>query len=202
MPYSVRGMRAAPASVACRARQAAPILLQTAFQLKRQLQADNFTVSVQYRHSQSPGTFMVAGSTRARRSRRVQLHAPVEAPVTSRRLQQLAGFQFVAALLLAATLLAPTDSAFAQTYTVQVNPTLNDLDIKVEHVAQSTMLIMKLTNNTDTRVRCELRYDASPQTPRRSTVFLNPGSTEQNVFRAQRRWFSVTVNVECNPAPR
>ena len=104
-------------------------------------------------------------------------------------------------LATAAALLLAT-VAFAQTYTVQVNATLNDLDIKVEHVAQSTMLIMTLTNNTDTRVRCNLRYDAAPQTPRRSTVFVNPDRTEQNVFRAQRRWFSVTVNVECSPAPR
>ena len=83
---------------------------------------------------------------------------------------------------------------------MQVNTTLNDLAIEVEHLAQATMLIMRLTNNSDTRVRCNLRYDAAPQTPRRATVFVNPGRTEQNVFRAQRRWFSVTVNVECSAA--
>lgn len=116
----------------------------------------------------------------------------------SRHSPQRGVLPLVATLLVAGVAAA----AWAQTYTVQVNSTLNDLDIKVEHLAQSTMLIMKLTNNTDTRVRCNLRYDASPQTPRRTTVFVNPGRTEQNVFQAQRRWFSVTVNVECSPAPR
>jgi hypothetical protein len=90
----------------------------------------------------------------------------------------------------------------SQVYTVEVRPTLNDMNIAVDYVAQSTMLVMRLTNNGDVRARCTLNYDASPQTPRRSTVFVNPGRTEQNTLRAQRRWFSVTVDVECRPAPR
>lgn len=114
----------------------------------------------------------------------------------SRHWLQRGILQLVASLALAGAAAA----VFAQTYTVQVNTTLNDLAIEVEHLAQATMLIMRLTNNSDTRVRCNLRYDAAPQTPRRATVFVNPGRTEQNVFRAQRRWFSVTVNVECSAA--
>jgi hypothetical protein len=88
----------------------------------------------------------------------------------------------------------------SQVYRVEVRTELNGLDIKVEHVAQSTMLVMRLTNDSDVRARCTLNYDASPQTPRRSTVFVNPGRTVQNTLRAQRRWFTVTVDVECRPA--
>ena len=116
----------------------------------------------------------------------------------SRHWLQRGILQLVASLALAGAAAA----AFAQTYTVQVNTTLNDLAIEVEHLAQATMLIMRLTNNSDTRVRCNLRYDAAPQTPHRATVFVNPGRMEQNVFHARRRWFSVIVNVECSPAPR
>ena len=67
--------------------------------------------------------------------------------------------------------------AQSQIYTVDIRPVLNDLDIKIEHVAQSRMLILNLTNNSPTRVRCNLRYDASPQTPLRATRHINPGRT-------------------------
>lgn len=104
-----------------------------------------------------------------------------------------------ASVLVAAGAQAVTPS---QVYTVEVRPNLNDLDVAIDYVAQSTMLVMRLTNNGDVRVRCTLNYDASPQTPRRSTVFIEPGRTGQNALRAQRRWFSVIVDVECRPAPR
>ena len=42
--------------------------------------------------------------------------------------------------------------------------------------------------------------DASPQTPRRSTRNIKPGETISSVFRAQRHWFSVIVDVTCQPA--
>jgi hypothetical protein len=90
----------------------------------------------------------------------------------------------------------------SQVYTVEVRPTLTDVNVAIDHVAQSTMLVMRLTNNGEERVRCTLNFDASPQTPRRATVFIAPGRTEQSVLRAQRRWFSVIVDVECRPAPR
>jgi hypothetical protein len=97
---------------------------------------------------------------------------------------------------------ALTAHAQSNTYTVEIRPTLNDLDIKVEHVAQASTLVVNLTNNSPTRVRCNLRFDAAPQTPVRRTRHIDPGQTDSNVLRAQRRWFSVTVDVECVPAPR
>jgi hypothetical protein len=114
-------------------------------------------------------------------------------------IRNLVRLPVVAATMFAAAAGAVTSS---QVYTVEVRPTLNDMNITVDYVAQSTMLVMRLTNNGDVRARCTLRYDASPQTPRRSTVFIEPGRTEQNALRAQRRWFSVIVDVECRPAPR
>jgi hypothetical protein len=87
--------------------------------------------------------------------------------------------------------------ATAQTYSVNINPTLNDLDIQIEPVATTAMLVIKLTNRTDRKVRCDLRYDAAPQPLYRKTTYVDPGKTEQSVFRAQRKWFSVDVTVEC-----
>lgn len=107
--------------------------------------------------------------------------------------------------LLALSLLvlgAQAAHAQSQIYTVDIRPVLNGLDVKIEHVAQSRMLVLNLTNHSPTRVRCNLQYDASPQTPLRTTRHINPGRTETSVLRAQRRWFSVTVDVVCVPAPR
>lgn len=92
--------------------------------------------------------------------------------------------------------------AQSQTYTVEIRPVLNDLDIKIEQVAQASTLVIRLTNNSPTRVRCNLRFDASPQTPVRRSHSIDPGRTESSVLRAQRRWFSVAVDVECVPSPR
>jgi hypothetical protein len=105
----------------------------------------------------------------------------------------------VAALL---AFVVPASQAQSQVYTVDIRPVLNDLDIKIEHVADSRMLVVNLTNNSPTRVRCDLRFDASPQTPHRVTRHINPGQRGSSTLRAQRRWFSVTVDVECVPAPR
>jgi hypothetical protein len=113
-----------------------------------------------------------------------------------RRPGRLNGVALALALIV---LVAP--AAFAQTYTVEVRPTLNDLDVKIEPVAQTSMLVMRLTNNTDQRVRCRLRYDAPPQTTFRSSLNVNPGRTEQSVFRARRKWFAVVVEVNCEPRP-
>ena len=92
--------------------------------------------------------------------------------------------------------------AQSHTYSLDIRPVLNGLDIRIEHVAQSRMLVLNLTNNSATRVRCDLHYDASPQTPLRTTRHINPGRTGTSVLHAQRRWFSVTVDVVCVPAPR
>jgi hypothetical protein len=105
------------------------------------------------------------------------------------------------ALLLTA-LAALAAHAQSQTYTVEVRPMLNDLDVKIEQVAQASTLVIRLTNNSPARVRCNVRFDASPQTPVRRSHHIDPGRTESSVLRAQRRWFSVTVDVECVPAPR
>jgi hypothetical protein len=99
--------------------------------------------------------------------------------------------------LLAVALLAP--AAAAQTYSVNIRSTLHDLDIKVEPVATTGLLVIKLANRTDQKVRCDLRYDAAPQTPYRTTTYVGPGKTEQSTFRARRKWFSVDVTVECKP---
>lgn len=88
-------------------------------------------------------------------------------------------------------------AAIAQTYSVDVKSTLNDLDVKVTPVAQSGLLVMKLKNNTSEKVRCDLRYDAQPQPPTRSTVFVKPGKEASDVLRETRKWYSVTVDVEC-----
>ncbi len=101
------------------------------------------------------------------------------------------------ALLVLAALMLP---AFAQNYKVHVTATLDDLDVKIEPVANTGMLVIKLTNKNDIKVRCDLRYDAAPQALYRTTTYVDPGKTEQSVFRARREWFSVDVNVECKPA--
>jgi len=101
-------------------------------------------------------------------------------------------------LALACLALPPVASAV--TYTVDVQPTLNDLPIKIEPVPFDGRLVMKLTNSGSMKVRCDLRYDASPQPIRRSYVHLKPGETAENSFRATRKWFSVTVAVTCKPA--
>jgi len=90
--------------------------------------------------------------------------------------------------------------ASAQTYSVEIRPVLNDLKVKIEQIPQRSQLTLRLTNEESTRVRCVLNFDASPQTPRRSTRTINPGETISSVFRAQRHWFSVIVDVTCQPA--
>ena len=111
---------------------------------------------------------------------------------------RFAGFLILA--LLAAG--AQPAGAQSQTYKVDVRPELNGLDIAIEPVASSGMLVVNLTNNSPTRVRCDIAFDASPQTPRRTTRHINPGRTGASSLRAYRRWFSVRVDVVCVPAPR
>jgi hypothetical protein len=96
---------------------------------------------------------------------------------------------------LALAMLAPTASA--QDYSVKVNPTLHDLAIDIEPVPTTGLLIIKLKNNTDKKVRCDLRYDASPQPLYRTSTYVDAGKTEQSTFRAQQKWFSVAVDVDC-----
>jgi len=108
-----------------------------------------------------------------------------------------------ATLLGAALALAIVPAAApAQTYSVQINPTLNNLNIKIEPVVNPGLLVVNLTNKSDKKVRCDLNFDASPQIPYRTTKFLDPGETEAGVLRATQTWFSVTVNVNCQPAQK
>jgi hypothetical protein len=99
------------------------------------------------------------------------------------------------AVMIASLLAAPL--AQAQTYEVEVKSTLNELPVKVETVPMPGMLVVKLTNNGPGKVRCDLRYDASPQPPYRAHVYVDPGKTEENAFRAKRKWFNVAVDVTC-----
>ena len=106
-------------------------------------------------------------------------------------------------ILLTAVLLAALPlAARAQTYEVELKTTLNGLPVKVETVPMSGVLVVKLTNTGDVKVRCELRYDASPQPLGRAYVYVAPGKTEQDSFRTKRAWFDVTVEVTCEPSDK
>ena len=131
----------------------------------------------------------------SRRLRDVE-RARVVHGAADRRPGRLKGAALALALIV---LVAP--AAFAQTYTVEIRPTLNDLDVKIEPVSKSSMLVLRLTNNADQRVRCRLRYDAQPQTPFRASLNIDPGRTEQSVFHARRKWFAVVVEVNCEARP-
>lgn len=85
----------------------------------------------------------------------------------------------------------------AQNYAVDVYAELSGLDVKVEPAPTNGLLAIKLTNNTDRKVRCDLVYDASPQPLYRTTAWLKPHEKAQSVFRAKRKWTSVDVRVHC-----
>jgi hypothetical protein len=91
-------------------------------------------------------------------------------------------------------------AATAQTYKVRVRADLEGLDMKIEPVQHEGLLVIRLTNPLhQPRVRCDLRYDASPQTIYRKTTFVDPGKTEESTFSAKRQWFKVDVQVKCRP---
>jgi hypothetical protein len=93
--------------------------------------------------------------------------------------------------------------AFASaTYQVNITPKLNGLDVKIETIENPGGLIVRLTNNTDQKVRCKLRYDAQPQPLARKTIYVDAGKTEDSTFLAKRQWFNVDVEVECEPAAK
>jgi hypothetical protein len=115
----------------------------------------------------------------------------------ARRIPRLRGCTWLAGILLLGFV---ARDASAQTYSVEIRPTLNDLEVKIEQVPQRSLLVIRLTNNESTRVRCVLNFDASPQTPRRSTRSINPGETISSTFHAQRRWHRVIVDVTCQPS--
>lgn len=88
------------------------------------------------------------------------------------------------------------------TYEVVVRPAPEGLPVKVEAVPFDGRLVLRLTNEGAVKLRCDLRYDASPQPLRRTHVYLPPGETVENSFQAKRRWHSVTVDVACKPAEK
>jgi hypothetical protein len=100
-------------------------------------------------------------------------------------------------LLVAATLAAMALPALAANYTVDVQSELGGLPVDIDTVPMDGVLVVKITNNADVKVRCDLRYDASPQPIGRSYLFVEPGKTEQDAFRAKRNWYQVAVEVKC-----
>ena len=90
--------------------------------------------------------------------------------------------------------------AQSHNYTVDIRPVLNGLDIEIGHVAKAQALVVNLTNKSPTRVRCNVNFNAPPQTPLRTTRHIDAGRSETSVLRAHRRWFRVTVDVVCAPA--
>ena len=101
-------------------------------------------------------------------------------------------------LVAAATLACAAPPALGQTtYSVDVQSQLGGLPVDIDTVPMDGMLVVKVTNRADVKVRCDLRYDASPQPIGRSYVYVEPGKTAQDVFRAKRMWYQVAVEVKC-----
>jgi hypothetical protein len=82
-------------------------------------------------------------------------------------------------------------------YTVKVNPTLNGLNVALEPVSAPDVLIMKIANKSDKKIRCDFAYDAQPQRLKRTSTFVKAGETGQNVFKAADHWTKVNVDVTC-----
>ncbi len=102
-------------------------------------------------------------------------------------------------VMLCLALGASVARAQSHNYTVDIRPVLNGLDIEIGHVAKAQALVVDLTNKSPTRVRCNVNFNAPPQTPLRTTRHIDPGRSETSVLRAHRRWFRVTVDVVCAP---
>jgi hypothetical protein len=101
------------------------------------------------------------------------------------------------AVVAALALSAVGPAAVAQNYTVEVTPHLNGLDIKIEPVSNPGVLVVNLTNNTAQKVRCDLNFEADPQLPFQTFVFVEPGKTGAATLRATQQWFDVSVDVRC-----
>ncbi len=99
-------------------------------------------------------------------------------------------------LLIAAAGL-PQTSAAQVTYTVNVTQELNGLDVKIEPVSNAGILVVNLTNNGTDKVKCTVSFQADPQVPSRSFVFIDPGKRSSATLRATQKWFEVDVDVKC-----
>ena len=84
-------------------------------------------------------------------------------------------------------------------YTVNVTSELNGLDIKIEPVSNAGLLVVNLTNGTNGKVKCTVAFQADPQVPSRSFVFVEPGQRSSATLRATQRWYEVDVDVNCKP---
>ncbi|HVN42533.1 MAG TPA: hypothetical protein VMT50_07085, partial [Steroidobacteraceae bacterium] len=71
-------------------------------------------------------------------------------------LRRLPWARTIRAALAAFVIALMSGPLFAQTYSVKVTPRLHDLDVKIEYVDSTSVLVMKLTNRTQKRVRCQL----------------------------------------------
>lgn len=101
-------------------------------------------------------------------------------------------------LLAAAIAACAAPPAWTQTtYSVDVQSELGGLPVEIDTVPMEGVLVVKITNGADVKVRCDLRYDASPQPIGRSYVYVEPGKTAQDAFRAKRTWYQVAVEVKC-----
>jgi hypothetical protein len=112
------------------------------------------------------------------------------------------GMRVPRAAVAAVALAAFVQDAFAQTYTVNISPELNGLDVKVEPVSNPGMLVVNLTNNTAQKVRCDLNFQADPQMPYRTFVFMDAGKKGSAVLQASQKWYEVDVDVKCKPAEK
>jgi hypothetical protein len=99
--------------------------------------------------------------------------------------------------LAAIAMAAFVQTAAAQNYTVNVTQELNGLDIKVEPVSNVGLLVVNLTNNTAQKVKCSVNFQADPQLPNRSFVFVEPGKSSSATLRATQKWYEVDVDVKC-----
>lgn len=106
---------------------------------------------------------------------------------------RLAAVSFACAFCAAQAALAQVN------YTVNVTSELNGLDIKIEPVSNAGLLVVNLTNGADTKVKCVVAFQADPQVPSRSFVFVEPGQRSSATLRATQRWYEVDVDVNCKP---
>jgi hypothetical protein len=94
---------------------------------------------------------------------------------------------------------ALTDWAGAQEYPIQVNSTLNGLNIAIAPVFAGSLVVVKLTNKSDKAARCEIEFINGPQIPFRRTTRIEPAATESIPFSLTREVTSVTINAVCTP---
>lgn len=106
--------------------------------------------------------------------------------------------RIVGGVLTVIAMAAFAQTAAAQDYTVNVTQELNGLDIKIEPVSNTGLLVVNLQNNTAQKVKCDVNFQADPQLPNRSFVFIEPGKSSSATLRATQKWFEVDVDVKCN----